>query len=102
MVLIGGDVVSLYPSLDIKKIVKWMREAVLKSNIKWEGVDYGECARYIVLNWDEEKCRRSALRRVLPVRRSKQGTKPDIKGKGPRGKERGDMEQWVFPPVSLT
>ena len=56
----------------------------------------------MVLNWDEEKCRRSALRRVLPVRRSKQGTKPGIKGKGPRGKERGDMEQWVFPPVSLT
>ena len=102
MVLIGGDVVSLYPSLDVRKIVKWMREAVMKSSIKWEGVDYGECARYIVLNWEEDKCRRSVLRRVLPVRRSRQGTKPGIKGKGPRGKERGDMEQWVFPSVSLT
>ena len=57
-----------------------MREAVIKSPVTWEGVDYGECARYIALNWDQNQCRGSKLRRILPYRKKKQGTKPSIKG----------------------
>ena len=67
--IVGADVVSLYPSMDVAKVSKMMREAIMNSPVKWEGVDYAECARYIALNWSEEKCRSSTLRRVLPVRR---------------------------------
>ena len=60
-----------------------------------------ECSRYVALNWNLEQCRNSKLRRILPRRRGKTGTRPGLKGVGPRGKERGDTEQWVFPHVKL-
>ena len=42
MVIVGYDIVSLYPNLDISQIVKRIEEAVKMSNIKWEGIDYME------------------------------------------------------------
>ena len=61
-----------------------------------------EGVRYLALNWDAETCRRSHLRRILPTRRGRRGTRPGLKGSGPRGKVKGDQEQWEFPPVVLT
>ena len=92
MVIIGTDVVNLYPSLDIKKVVGTVRDAVLNSNIKWEQNDYLEGARYVALNWSEEKCRASGLWRILPKRRSNRGTRPGLRGDGPQGGGRGDQE----------
>ena len=96
MVIIGSDVISLYPNLDVTQVSKEMETAILESEITWEEVDYLEGARYIALNWSKEECERSSLRRVLPRRRGKTGTRPGIKGAGPRGRERGDQEQWIF------
>ena len=76
MVVMGMDVVSLYPNLDINKVGEKVKEAVLTSNIKWEGIDFMEAVRYIALNWSENQCRGSKLRRVLPWRRSRSGTRP--------------------------
>ena len=101
MILVGADIVSLYPNMDISQVSKMIREAIKAAPIKWEGVDLVECARYVALNWDESKCRNSNLKRILPVRRSNNGTRPSIKGKGPMGKIRGDSEQWIFPSVKL-
>ena len=70
MVLLGSDIASLYPSLDAEKVAEILYNAGLKSDIKWTYIDYVEATRYIALNWSEEKCNRSKLRRVLPVRRS--------------------------------
>ena len=70
MVLLGSDIASLYPSLDAEKVPEIVYNAVLKSDIKRTNIDYVEATRYIALNWSEEKCNRSKLRRVLPVRRS--------------------------------
>ena len=93
MIIMGSDVVSLYPNLEIEKVVRNIKEAVMESRIKWEETDYQEGARYIALNWDKETCARSSLRRILPVRRGKRGTRPGMKGAGPRGKIHGDQEQ---------
>ena len=101
MVLVGSDVISLYPNLEVEKVVESVREAVLKSNIQWEDVDYREGVRYLALNWDLEQCKCSNLRRVLPVRRGKRGTRPGLKGAGPRGMLKGDQEQWEFRNVVL-
>ena len=101
MVLVGSDVVSLYPNLDVARVSKMMGEAVRLSPLKWEGVDWMECARYVALNLTNEECRSSKLRRILPWRRKTGGTRPGIKGKNPRGKHRGDTEQWCFPDVIL-
>ena len=76
MVIMGTNVVSLYPSLDIEQVGARVKEAILKSNINWERVDYLEGVRCIVLKWTQEECRGSRLRRVLPWRRSTRGTRP--------------------------
>ena len=102
MVLVGTDVVNLYPSLDIDKVVEEVQEAIMGSNMVWEDIDYLEGARYIALNWSEQQCRTSKLRRILPVRRYATGSRPGLRGDGPQGAARGDQEQWVFPSVKLT
>ena len=55
MVVLGTDVVCLYPNLDTNKVGDRVREAVLQSDLKWEGIDYMEASRYIALNWSEEQ-----------------------------------------------
>ena len=101
-VIIGCDVESLYPSLDKGECVKIMKEEVKRSKIVWQDLDYLEGARLIAMSRSAVWCRSSSLRRVLPVRRGKTGTRPGVRGKGPMGKMRGDQEQWVFPLVKLT
>ena len=102
MVIMGSDVVSLYPNLDTNKVAERVREAVLKSEVIWENFDYLEGARYLALNWTAEQCRGSRLRKILPWRRSNKGTRPGVRGAGPKGPDRGDQEQWVFPRVTLS
>ena len=55
-----------------------------------------EGLRYIALNWSSKQCRMSKLRKVLPVRRSKKGPRPGVRGSGPMGATCGDQDQWVF------
>ena len=98
MVLIGSDVASLYPTLDADKVAELVYNAVMKSGIKWTNLDYIEATRYIVLNWTEEQCAQSKLRRVLPKRRSNKGTRPGVRGTGPSGPSTGDQEQWRWNP----
>ena len=98
MVLIGSDVASLYPSLDAERVADLVYKAVMESGIKWEQIDYLEATRYIALNWTEEQCSNSKLRRVLPRRRSNKGTRPGVRGTGPSGPTRGDQEQWRWRP----
>ena len=83
MIIIGTDVINLYPSLNIREVVKNVKEAILESNITWQEIDYLEGARYVALNWPESKCRSSGLRRVLPTRRYTTGSRPGLKGVGP-------------------
>ena len=68
MVVVGTDVVKLYPTLDIQKVVGVVMEAMVDTEIIWEEIDYLEAACYVALNWTEEECQRSGLRRVLPRR----------------------------------
>ena len=76
MVIIGGDVVSLYPNLKIEDVAKDVKEALLQSKLTWQNVDYQEAVRYIALNISAEECARSPLRRLLPWRRGK--TEPGL------------------------
>ena len=99
--IIGWDVNALYPSLDWETTEGVIREAVMESNIKWEDIDIMEGCRYIALNLSAEDCRKSNLARILPVRRSKNGVRPGVKGAGPMGSEPHDQEQWRFPEVTI-
>ena len=102
MVIVGSDVVALFPCLVKGNVAETCYQAVLDCDIVFEEVDYVEGCRYIALNWSEARCRTSKLGRVLPWRRKKTGVRPGVTGIGPKGAERGDTEQWEFPKVTLT
>ena len=102
MVILGSDVAALYPSLDTDKVAELVYQAVKKSKIEWSNIDYMEATRYIAFNWDSLTCQRSKLRRILPVRRHKNGSRPGVTGIGPLGPDTGDTEQWIFKKVTLT
>jgi hypothetical protein len=57
MVIIGSDAVSLYPSMTKTESADEVAEAVLESDLVWEGVDWKEAVRFIVLGRDETWCR---------------------------------------------
>ena len=45
MIIIGSDVISLYPNLRSKECVEEVHQAVMESDIKWEGVHWQEAVR---------------------------------------------------------
>ena len=97
MVVIGSDAVSLFPSLTKLESAEEVAQAVMESNMKWEGVNYKEAVRFLVLGRDEAWCRSSKLNRVLPWRRSTKGTRPGLTGAGLLGADEDDEKQWKFP-----
>ena len=101
-VIIGSDVEALYPSLCDIKVAEIVFDAIMKTEVGFEGVNYQEGCRYIVLNCSEQECRSGPLRRVLPRRRFVKGSRPGVTGDLPMGAGAGDQEQWKFPAVKLT
>ena len=87
--VVGSDVSALYPSLEAIEVARIVFNAVMESEIKFKGMNYIEAARMIALTSSEQECRLSILKRVLPVRRSKQGTRPGITGEDPMSGETG-------------
>ena len=90
LLIIGADVESLYPSLEDETAAKIAYKAVLETKLEFDNVDYREAVRYIALKWSAQECRLSDLRRVLPVRNKKCGTRPGMTGEGPLGPDSGD------------
>ena len=89
-VVVGSDVEALYPSLQDTKVAEIVFNAIMETKVGFEGVNYQEGARYIVLNCTEQECRLGPLGRVLPRRRFVNGTRPGVTGAGPMGAEVGD------------
>ena len=96
MVIIGSDAVSLYPSLTKQESADEVANAVLESGIKFEGVNWKEATRFLVLGRDETWCRSSKLWRVLPRRKFKHGTRPGLTGAGPLGADVDNENPWEF------
>ena len=77
-------------------------DAIMETKVGFDGVNYQEGARYIVLNCTEQECRTGPLGSVLPWRRFVNRARPGVTGAGPMGSEMGYQEQWKFPRVTLT
>ena len=102
----GADAVGLYPNLIGRHSARLVKEAFLKGNLKLDGIDYKEAARYVVMGYDQFEIRNMGLERNVPKRIYNMGPKPGVTGKDPLGKEKeGEEEvQWAFPsrePTSL-
>ena len=102
MVIVGADVEALYPSLEGVQVAEIIYRAVMETKVEFKGINYQEGCRYIALTSTAQECRLGPLRRVLPIRRHKSGTRPGVTGVGPAGATTGDQEQWEFPDVELT
>ena len=102
MVIIGTDVVSLYPNLRWDPAGEQVYQAIMETDITYEGVNYKEGVRYLALVRGYEWCKNSKLRRVLPERKFAKGSWPGITGPGPMGPSVNGEEQWDFPRVALT
>ena len=92
--VVGSDVEALYPSLDAVEVAQIIYNAMMKTEIQFKGVNYQEACRMIALTSSEQECRLGPLRRVLPVRRYVNGTRPGISGEDPMGPDVGSQEQW--------
>ena len=102
MVIIGTDVKSLYPNLTWASAGEEVYQAILDSDIEWEGCNWKEGVRYLALCRGYKWCKASPLRRVLPDRRFAHGSWPGVTGAGLLGPHSNDEDQWVFPNVELT
>ena len=103
LIVLGNDVIALFPSLTSKRTGQIIREQVLKSKMKYEGFDFKEIRRYVAANREltgDLKC----LEDVLPRRKSlgKGGRKPTIKSAEIYGKEKGTEKTWIFPKRAKT
>ena len=90
--VVGSDVEALYPSVEDTKVAEIIFQAIMETKVEFEGVNYQEGARYIVLNCTEQECRLGPLGRILPVRRYVKGSRPGVTGAGPMGAEVWDQE----------
>ena len=68
-----------------EQVAEIIFNAIMETEVGFEGVNYQEGARYIVLNCTEQECRLGPLRRILPKRRFVNGTRPGVTGAGPMG-----------------
>ena len=64
MVLVGSDVVGLYPCMRGKEVGQACYDSIRETEIKWSGINYKEGTRYLAVNRSEVWCRTSKLRRV--------------------------------------
>ena len=70
------DVDALYLSLEGVQVAEIIYRAIMKTTVELKGVNFQEGCRYIALTSTAQKCRLGSLRRVLPIRRHKPGTRP--------------------------
>ena len=91
--VVGADVEALYPSLDAIEVAEIVYRAMLDTKVKLASVDWAEACKYIALTSTEQEARLSPLRRVIPIRRKVNGTRPGITGEDPLSKDCGNQEQ---------
>ena len=68
MVIVGTDVVSLYPNLKWLEAGEETFQAVMESDLVWEGINWKEGVRYLALARGYSWCSTNKLRRVLSAR----------------------------------
>ena len=99
--LIGCDVVALFPSLTSKRTGEIVRDRIMKSGLKFEGINYKQGLRYMMLNKHLTGSLKS-LKRILPWRRKNGGTNPKMTGRMGSKLDDSPEEHWIFPTVELT
>jgi hypothetical protein len=90
LVVIGADVKSLYPSLPDVEVAMICYEAILKSGIRFDGIDFQKAGKYVAMHLTKEEQALSPLSAVLPRRTAKGGVRPGVSAD-----PRKDVTIWV-------
>ena len=101
-VLVGTDVVALFPSMTAENTGKIIREKVTNTKMKVEGFRWKKALVYIRLNRSLVKNIPAEVRRYLPHRRKQQGTAPGMGSIGLGPAEGSEEKQWIFPRNRVT
>ncbi len=78
--MVGSDIVSLFPSITATQGGKLCREALLETDISFEGVNYQELAIYIALNYSSHFKIPADVRNLIPQRNKVGGQRPGVTG----------------------
>ena len=98
LILLGADVVALFPSLDTSEVAKEVMQEILESDLKIQEVEWKDLARYIAMNMDGSEVKNLRLDRLIPVRKYSRGPRPGITSKEAKAKDTDDEEsKWEFP-----
>ena len=96
VVVVGADVEALYPNLVDIEIANICYEAIIKSGINFNNINFKKALLYLAINMNKTDQRTSPLWRILPRRTSKAGVRPGVTA-SPENEE-----HWYFPPRELT
>ena len=100
-VLLGNDVVGLFPNIKSKNSARIVRRKVEKSEVEFVGFDFKQGGRYIVMN-KRYTGDLKPLWNVLPWRRKVGGTAPGMTGKAINSVEDNPEYQWTYPKAQPT
>ena len=96
LVVVGADVKQLYPNLVDIEIANLCYEAVMKSKINFNNIDYRKALTYLAITMHKTDQRTSPLWRILPRRTSRGGVRPGVTC------DPDKEDHWYFPPSDLT
>ena len=98
LVMIGADVKALFPSIKSRRTGRIVREAALRSRLKFKGINYRTAALYVRLGMDHFEIRALGLEKIVPKRKYHTGTEPGITGREAlSGNPEKDELRWEFP-----
>ena len=96
LIVVRADVEALYPSLTDVEVANLCYQAIMKSKIQFNNINFRKARLYIAINMSKTDQRISPLWRVLPRRTSGGGVRPGVTS-SPENEE-----HWFFPRVELT
>ena len=100
--IIGADVKSLFPSMKSKITSRLVSEAVLESDIMFEGIDYKEVVTYLSMNLSDFEMQKSKIRHLLPRKKGKRGPKAKVTGESATAAVSSHDKHWVYPRLTFT
>ena len=93
--IIAADAKCFYPSMDHRRSAEVIRTEVMSTNMKLDGFNWREAAKYICLSLSPTDWDRWGVRRLMPKRAKSGGVAPGITGAEAMGADTGS-QQWEF------
>ena len=101
MIIIGNDVVGLFPNITSARTGRIVRYKVQESSLKLEGMSFKQSSLYVYLNQDKTGDL-TELRQYFPWRRKVKGTAPGMSNNEVNSRNKMGDNYWVSPRKEAT